>query len=153
MPEQDDWPYIVRGMLAVMGECRDDAEAVLDALNWMIARAEEAGIRIRIRYRDGEVADVTEKRVAAIEWAESSGEVSFIETLDLVTITEAARSLGMSRRALHMRVMRADRAGELMPFRKYEGYDLWLAEPAKVAEWAATWTGRRAIRRKVDADS
>jgi len=149
MTERDDWPYIVRDGLPVVREWRSTAEFVLDLLNGVVEGADEAGVFVRVRTQDGATVDLSGRRYVAVEWVTPSGDVYFVEALDVVGITEAAEMLGIARSALYGRVTRAQKAGEPMPFRKSDGGEgSWYAYPEAVKEWAASWTGRRAIRRK-----
>jgi hypothetical protein len=144
-----------RGVLPVALESRAAAESGLDVVNRLVEGAEEAGVGLRLRSQDGEVVDLSGRYWVAVEWVLPSGDTHFVgDARVAVRITEAAEMLGMSRRALYRRVLRAHQAGEPMPFSRNDdprgrpeyGDGTWCAHPEAVKEWAAQWTGRRAIR-------
>ena len=154
--DERDWPFILHGDLEVMLEWARCIEELLDRFNFLVESIEAAGqdhsVRLQLRYRDGDVVDLFDKRVAAFEFVTASDrgistDTHSVELLDVVDITQGAELLGMGRAALYSRVLRADRAGEPMPFRRGPNRT-WYSEPDSLLEWAASWKGRRARRSK-----
>lgn len=153
MKTQEDFPYVRRPGLSLIDDNEGYAEFIITTLNSLLYLADEAGVSLRLRFRDAGVEDRSGDRLEAIEWVTASGEEFLIEELDVVTITHAAELLGMSRSALAARVTRAHRAGKPTPFRWSRWSDCWMAEPADVKAWAASWTGVHGKRRKRASDA
>jgi hypothetical protein len=149
MKMREDWPYLVRDGLPVVDEWRPTAELVLGHLKALIQGAEAAGVRLRVQDRDGKIHELSAEPYA-VQWVHRSGQVYFVAELPVIGITEAAEMLGMHRSALYGRIDRANRFGQPMPFRRNpDGGGGWFAYPDEVKKWAASWTGRRAIRRRI----
>jgi len=153
MKTQEDFPYVRRRGIPLVDDNEGYAEFVITTLNSLLAEAEEAGISMRLRFRDAGTEDRSGDRLDAIEWVAPSGEEASIEELDVVTITGAAQLLGMSRGALAARVSRAHRAGKSTPFQWSAWAGCWMAKPADVEAWAASWTGVHVKRAKYAADA
>jgi hypothetical protein len=153
MKTQEDFPYARRPGLTLVDDNQGYAEAIITTLNWLLDLANEEGVGLHLRFRDAGTEDRSGDRLEAVEWVTTSGERYFVEELDVVTITGAAELLDMSRSALAARVSRAHRVGKSTPFQWSEWSDCWMAKPADVKAWAASWTGVHAKRGKRTPDA
>lgn len=139
-PRHPDDPLSDRYELALAG-------SILSDLNQLLAIAHATGVSVGLCFRDAGAHDVSGDRLEAVEWRTgSSDEPYVVEMQNVVTISEAAKLIGVSRSAMRGRVHRAHRADRETPFLWSERRDCWLADPDAVKAWAASWTGQSAQR-------
>ena len=142
MATDNDYPYARRPGLPLVDDEEGLPEAALSTLNAILEMAEEAGVSVGLRFRDAGTQDRSGDRLEAIEWRTKSGEMYFVAELNVVTISVAAKLIGLSRGALARRVQRAHQAGRETPFTWSDWSGCWLADPEAVRAWANSWTGR-----------
>ena len=157
MPENPDFPYVIRRGVQALDEHEPETQAVISTLNWLIRLAREQGVRLSVVWESGERRDVTEDRVTRFEWVreDATEAAAYLEELDILSASEAADLLGLSRDALYRRIRRAEKQGNSTPFRRVGegGSAVLLAERSALLKWAGSWTGRRGIRPKRAASS
>jgi hypothetical protein len=148
MRDYSRWPYIVRPGLSLIDDELGAPEAVMGTLNYYCEHAKDTGLRFQVCFADGEIVELTGRRITKLQFLSPSDDEYSIEEPDVVTITQAGELLGMSRDAVYLRVARANQAGEPTPFKRCRFTDIWLGERSAVLEWAASWKGRSKKRRR-----
>ena len=146
MTTKNDYPYARRPGLPLIDNEEGLIEVILMNLNAILDMAGEAGVSVRLCFRDAGAQDRSADRLEKIEFEEPAGEGYWVAQQDTVTISQAAKLVGISRSAMRGRVHRAHRADRETPFKWSEWHDCWEADPEAVKVWAASWTGQSAQR-------
>lgn len=115
------------------------AQEVVDALFVLASYADDHGVPVRVECRSGIEIDLVADPIVSFHLGEQQ-----IDVVDTLSVQDASELVGLSRAALHRRVLRAEERGEDTPFHRFRrsdtgGRPILRTEKAAFLAWVATW--------------